>query len=136
MIGLFVSWDIFLLAFVFVRISKTFCFSNRGHGLYLATPSEIQKFTVCDEFWLVSFNLMIFLHLLTLLIVIICSQFMNEMIGELFLPIDMPEPPKESFFKGLFGGGARSLDREELCTLKMISNFDIVLILLFSFVSF
>lgn len=40
---------------------------------------------------------------------------MNEMIGELFSPIDMPEPPKESFFKGLFGGGARNLDREELC---------------------
>lgn len=40
---------------------------------------------------------------------------MNEMIGELFLPNDMPEPPKESFFKGLFGGGARNLDREELC---------------------
>ncbi|XP_031627048.1 syntaxin-binding protein 5 isoform X5 [Contarinia nasturtii] len=74
------------------QISKTFCFSNRGHGLYLATPTEIQKFTVCDEF----------------------CQFMNEMIGELFSPTDMPEPPKESFFKGLFGGGARNLDREEL----------------------
>lgn len=34
--------------------------------------------------------------------------------GELFLALDMPEPPKESFFKGLFGGGIRSLDREEL----------------------
>lgn len=45
----------------------------------------------------------------------LCSQFMNEMIGELFQVIDMPEPPKESFFKGLFGGGARNLDREELC---------------------
>jgi len=37
------------------------------------------------------------------------------MVGELFLPHDMPEPPKEGFFKGLFGGGVRSLDREELC---------------------
>lgn len=37
------------------------------------------------------------------------------MIGELFLPHDMPEQPKESFFKGLFGGGSRALDREELC---------------------
>lgn len=42
-------------------------------------------------------------------------QTINEMIGELFFAHDMPEPPKESFFKGLFGGGARSLDREELC---------------------
>lgn len=38
------------------------------------------------------------------------------MIGELFIPHEMPEPPKESFFKGLFGGGSRNLDREELCT--------------------
>ncbi|BES93880.1 syntaxin Hypothetical protein protein [Nesidiocoris tenuis] len=36
------------------------------------------------------------------------------MVGELFLPHEMPEAPKESFFKGLFGGGSRSLDREEL----------------------
>lgn len=37
------------------------------------------------------------------------------MVGDLYLPAEMPEPPKESFFKGLFGGGARNLDREELC---------------------
>lgn len=36
------------------------------------------------------------------------------MMGELFLALDFPEPPKESFFKGLFGGGVRNLDREEL----------------------
>nr|CAD7441659.1 unnamed protein product [Timema bartmani] len=41
-------------------------------------------------------------------------QSLSEMVGELFLPHDMPEAPKESFFKGLFGGGLRSLDREEL----------------------
>ncbi|KAL7027298.1 hypothetical protein ACKWTF_005398 [Chironomus riparius] len=74
------------------QISKTFCFSNRGHGLYLATPTEIQKFTLCSEF----------------------SQNYNDMLGELYLQCEMPEPPKESFFKGLFGGGARSIDREEL----------------------
>ncbi|XP_061378647.1 syntaxin-binding protein 5 isoform X5 [Danaus plexippus] len=74
------------------QIAKTFCFSNRGHGLYLASPTEIQKFTLDTEF---------------------CQQ-LNEMIGELFLPRDMPEAPKESFFRGLFGGGSRPLDREEL----------------------
>ncbi|XP_062531284.1 syntaxin-binding protein 5 isoform X6 [Bombyx mori] len=74
------------------QIAKTFCFSNRGHGLYLASPSEIQKFTIDAEF---------------------CQQ-LNEMLGEVFLARDMPEPPKESFFRGLFGGGARPLDREEL----------------------
>ncbi|KAL0879849.1 hypothetical protein ABMA27_002384 [Loxostege sticticalis] len=74
------------------QTARTFCFSNRGHGLYLASPSEIQKFTIDAEF---------------------CQQ-LNEMLGELFLPRDMPDPPKESFFRGLFGGGARPLDREEL----------------------
>ncbi|XP_056630507.1 syntaxin-binding protein 5 isoform X1 [Diorhabda sublineata] len=74
------------------QITRTFNFSNRGHGLYLASPSELQKFTLCAEF---------------------CSN-LTEMIGELFLPTEMPEPPKEGFFKGLFGGGVRSLDREEL----------------------
>lgn len=42
------------------------------------------------------------------------------MLGELFLPRDMPEPPKEGFFRGLFGGGARPLDREELCKFIFI----------------
>jgi len=47
---------------------------------------------------------------------LLCSSLsLAEMVGELFLPHDMPEPPKEGFFKGLFGGGVRSVDREELC---------------------
>lgn len=53
---------------------------------------EIQKFSVSSEF---------------------CAE-LTEMMGDLFIGHDMPEPPKESFFKGLFGGGSRSLDREEL----------------------
>ncbi|KAB0800739.1 hypothetical protein PPYR_06478 [Photinus pyralis] len=84
--------DIDFLPLSELRISRTFCFSNKGHGLYLCSPSELQKFTLCSDF---------------------CSNI-PEMMGELFLPLDMPEPPKESFFKGLFGGGLRSLDREEL----------------------
>uniref|UniRef100_A0A2M4A134 Putative tomosyn n=1 Tax=Anopheles triannulatus TaxID=58253 RepID=A0A2M4A134_9DIPT len=75
-----------------LRISRTFSFSNKGHGLYLVTPTEIQKFTVCQEF----------------------SHQYNNMLGDLYVPHDMPEAPKESFFKGLFGGGMRNLDREEL----------------------
>ncbi|XP_025989400.1 syntaxin-binding protein 5 isoform X8 [Solenopsis invicta] len=74
------------------QIAKTLCFSNRGHGLYLSSPMEIQKFSVSSEF---------------------CGE-LTEMMGDLFIGHDMPEPPKESFFKGLFGGGSRSLDREEL----------------------
>ncbi|XP_055681171.1 syntaxin-binding protein 5 isoform X13 [Lutzomyia longipalpis] len=85
--------DVDFLPLADLRISKTFCFSNKGHGLYLATPTELQKFTLCVDF---------------------CTQFTNEMMCELFQAHDMPEQPKESFFKGLFGGGSRSLDREEL----------------------
>lgn len=39
----------------------------------------------------------------------------QEMLGELFTPVETPEAPNRGFFKGLFGGGAQSLDREELC---------------------
>lgn len=46
------------------------------------------------------------------------SKDMQDLLGELFLPCDMPEPPKQSFFKGLFGGGVSQLDREELCKLR------------------
>ncbi|XP_023179227.1 syntaxin-binding protein 5 isoform X2 [Drosophila hydei] len=74
------------------QISKIFCFSHKGHGLYMASPTEIQKFTISSEF----------------------CQFILEMMGELYTVHDMPEQPKEGFFKGLFGGGAKLLDREEL----------------------
>ncbi|XP_022911480.1 syntaxin-binding protein 5 isoform X3 [Onthophagus taurus] len=74
------------------QIARTFCFSNRGQGLYLCSPSELQKFTLCADF---------------------CTN-LSEMLGELYITAEMPEPPKEGFFKGLFGGGVRSLDREEL----------------------
>lgn len=39
------------------------------------------------------------------------------------MPCEMPEPPKEGFFKGLFGGGVRPLDREELCKLRNENPF-------------
>ncbi|KAL5276169.1 STXBP5 family protein [Megaselia abdita] len=84
--------DIDFLPLIDLRISKAFCFSNKGHGLYLATPTELQKFTLCADF----------------------CQFTNEMMGELFVAHEMPEPPKENFFKGLFGVGRQTLDREEL----------------------
>jgi hypothetical protein len=48
------------------------------------------------------------------------SQNYNDMLGELYLQCEMPEPPKESFFKGLFGGGAKSIDREELCEYSIV----------------
>lgn len=43
------------------------------------------------------------------------SRDMSELVGEIFLPRDMPEPPKQSLIKSLLGGGMKSVDREELC---------------------
>lgn len=45
----------------------------------------------------------------------LCLFTAKEMLGELFTPVETPEAPNRGFFKGLFGGGAQSLDREELC---------------------
>lgn len=47
-----------------------------------------------------------------------CLLLLQEMLGELFTPVETPEAPNRGFFKGLFGGGAQSLDREELCMLN------------------
>lgn len=41
------------------------------------------------------------------------------MLGEMFTPVETPEAPNRGFFKGLFGGGAQSLDREDLCEFFM-----------------
>lgn len=51
------------------------------------------------------------------------SHQYNNMLGDLYVPHEMPEAPKESFFKGLFGGGMRNLDREELCKLPAYCVF-------------
>lgn len=50
------------------------------------------------------------------------------MLSELFTPVETPEAPNRGFFKGLFGGGAQSLDREDLCEC----NMTFVLLLLLS----
>lgn len=80
------------LPLVDMRIARTFCFSKNGHGMFLCSPSELQKFTISSDF---------------------CAN-LQEMLGTIFLNKDMPEAPKQSFFKGLFGGGPSVLDREEL----------------------
>lgn len=40
------------------------------------------------------------------------------MIGELYIPHDMPELPKKGFFEGLFAAAAKPLERDELCELN------------------
>lgn len=55
---------------------------------------------------------------------LLCLLFIaKEMLGELFTPVETPEAPNRGFFKGLFGGGAQSLDREELCKFIVFSIF-------------
>ncbi|KAK9959404.1 hypothetical protein ABG768_009532 [Culter alburnus] len=84
--------DVNYLPLTDMRIARTFCFSNQGQALYLTSPTEIQRITYSQE---------------------TCDN-LQEMLGELFTPVETPEAPNRGFFKGLFGGGAQSLDREDL----------------------
>lgn len=51
---------------------------------------------------------------------VLYSKDLHELLGELFIACEMPEPPKQSFFKGLFSGGVSQLDREELCKYNLV----------------
>ncbi|KAK6489777.1 syntaxin-binding protein 5-like isoform X1 [Huso huso] len=84
--------DVNYLPLTDMRIARTFCFTNNGQALYLVSPTEIQRITYSQD---------------------LCEN-LQEMLGELFTPVETPEAPNRGFFKGLFGGGAQSLDREEL----------------------
>ncbi|KAM8834060.1 syntaxin-binding protein 5 isoform 9-T10 [Synchiropus picturatus] len=84
--------DVNYLPLTDMRIARTFCFSNLGQALYLTSPTEIQRITYSQE---------------------TCDN-LQEMLSELFTPVETPEAPNRGFFKGLFGGGATSLDREDL----------------------
>ncbi|XP_072437425.1 syntaxin-binding protein 5a isoform X5 [Chiloscyllium punctatum] len=84
--------DVNYLPLTDMRIARTFCFTNNGQALYLVSPTEIQRITYSQS----------------------TCENLQEMLGELFTPVETPEAPNRGFFKGLFGGGAQSLDREEL----------------------
>uniref|UniRef100_A0A8D2MWT2 Syntaxin-binding protein 5-like n=1 Tax=Zonotrichia albicollis TaxID=44394 RepID=A0A8D2MWT2_ZONAL len=84
--------DVYYLPLTNMRIARTFCFTDNGQALYLVSPTEIQRLTYSQE----------------------TCENLQEMLGELFTLVETPEAPNRGFFKGLFGGGAQSLDREEL----------------------
>ncbi|XP_077342471.1 syntaxin-binding protein 5 isoform X3 [Lithobates pipiens] len=84
--------DVNYLPITNMRIARTFCFTNNGQALYLVSATEIQRITYSQE----------------------TCENLQEMLGELFTPVETPEAPNRGFFKGLFGGGAQSLDREDL----------------------
>ncbi|XP_076308345.1 syntaxin-binding protein 5-like isoform X1 [Tachypleus tridentatus] len=85
-------YEVHYLSVVDMRTIKTFCFSTDGHGLYLCSASEIQKFSISSSF----------------------SEILQDMLSTVFVPKDMPEAPRRGFFRGLFGGGPSTLDREGL----------------------
>ncbi|XP_022249041.1 syntaxin-binding protein 5-like [Limulus polyphemus] len=85
-------YEVCYLSMMDLRILKTFSFGTNGLGLYLCSASEIQKFTISSSFW----------------------EILQDMLSTVFVPKDMPEPPRKGFFRGLFGGGPSSLDREGL----------------------
>ncbi|XP_062293132.1 syntaxin-binding protein 5a isoform X1 [Scomber scombrus] len=90
--GLRPLMDVNYLPLTDMRIARTFCFTNLGQAMYLCSPTEIQRLTYSQD----------------------TCENLQEMLGELFTPVETPEAPNRGFFKGLFGGGAQSLDREEL----------------------
>ncbi|CAJ0578246.1 unnamed protein product, partial [Mesorhabditis spiculigera] len=59
-------------------------FSEHGLGVYMVSPSELEKYTVCAEL----------------------GDQVEEALGELFVPVDMPEAPKQT---GLLKGGLSAL---------------------------
>ncbi|CAJ1071339.1 syntaxin-binding protein 5-like isoform X3 [Xyrichtys novacula] len=84
--------DVSYLPLTDMRIARTFCFTNGGQALYLGSPTEIQRITFSQE---------------------MCDN-LQEMLGELFTPIETPEVQNRGFLKGFFGGNAHTFDREEL----------------------
>ncbi|XP_017325922.1 syntaxin-binding protein 5-like isoform X7 [Ictalurus punctatus] len=84
--------DVHYLPLTDMRIARTFCFTNGGQALYLSSPTEIQRITYSQE---------------------MCDN-LQEMLGELFTPIETPEAQNRGFLKGFFGGNAQTFDREEL----------------------
>ncbi|XP_028291623.1 syntaxin-binding protein 5-like isoform X9 [Gouania willdenowi] len=84
--------DVNYLPLTDMRIARTFCFTNGGQALYLSSPTEIQRITYSQE---------------------MCDN-LQEMLGELFTPIETPEAQNRGFLKGFFGGNAQTFDREEL----------------------
>ncbi|XP_048396317.1 syntaxin-binding protein 5-like isoform X5 [Stegostoma tigrinum] len=84
--------DVNYLPLTDMRIARTFCFTNGGQALYLSSPTEIQRITYSQE---------------------MCEN-LQEMLGDLFTPIETPEAQNRGFLKGLFGGSGQTFDREEL----------------------
>ncbi|XP_048834470.1 syntaxin-binding protein 5-like isoform X14 [Brienomyrus brachyistius] len=84
--------DVNFLPLTDMRIARTFCFAEGGQALYLSSPTEIQRIAYSQD---------------------MCDS-LQEMLGELFTPVETPEAQNKGFLKGFFGGNAQTFDREEL----------------------
>ncbi|XP_018584067.1 syntaxin-binding protein 5-like isoform X7 [Scleropages formosus] len=84
--------DVNYLPLTDMRIARTFCFADGGQALYLSSPTEIQRISYTQE---------------------MCDS-LQDMLGELFTPVETPEAQNKGFLKGFFGGNAQTFDREEL----------------------
>ncbi|XP_038613515.1 syntaxin-binding protein 5-like isoform X3 [Tachyglossus aculeatus] len=84
--------DVNYLPLTDMRIARTFCFTNEGQALYLGSPTEIQRLTYSQA---------------------MCDG-LQDVLGDLFVPVETPEAQNRGFLKGLFGGSGQTLDREEL----------------------
>ncbi|XP_053312984.1 syntaxin-binding protein 5-like isoform X3 [Spea bombifrons] len=84
--------DVNYLPLTDMRIARTFCFTNGGQALYLTSPTEIQRITYSQE---------------------MCDS-LQDVLGDLFCPVETPEAQNRGFLKGLFGGSGQTFDREEL----------------------
>jgi len=75
------------------RVQRTVQFSTGGLGTYFSNQNQVQKFSINKEE----------------------TKMLFESFGKLYQEkVEMPDPPKQSFFKGFFGGGVKQLDRDEL----------------------
>ena len=88
--------------FSILSLGATMTFSNFGHGIYMANPTEVQKFSISSEF----------------------MRQLPEMRGRVFTDdVPMPEPPKPGFLKGassfLFGNGKIYLYTLHMTTVKV-----------------
>ena len=62
-----------------------------------------------------SFNLKVFFQIQKFSINKEETKNLTQSLGKIFQErTELPEPPKQSFFKGFFGGGVKQLDRDEL----------------------
>ncbi|KAJ8004541.1 hypothetical protein DPEC_G00137350, partial [Dallia pectoralis] len=84
--------DINYLPLTDMRIARTFVFTNGGQALYLSSPTEIQRITYSQEM----------------------ADNLQDMLGDMFTPIETPESQNKGFLKGFFGGSTQPFDREEL----------------------